>query len=164
MSIKIITLIMAALILSIFMGTLAFAECREGKSIVTIVTPVGKSIEICVADEAIDQIGGLGDLVIPAVCPCFSPEDIDCLASEVMYASQCIDIPGDRTFMDGVIDPRWPWTAYVDVLEEFCYIAVPKPGECQRGKIAHHISEDEYEACRYVLLNSDMWAFHCDGS
>lgn len=49
-------------------------ECPPGKVATTIINPAGKVIEICVPEAAIPNIGGGGDTVIPAVCPCFSQE------------------------------------------------------------------------------------------
>ena len=49
-------------------------ECPSGQVRTTIVNPAGKVIEICVPEAAIPNIGGGGDTVIPAVCPCFSQE------------------------------------------------------------------------------------------
>jgi hypothetical protein len=51
-------------------------RCVGGKVPTTIINPAGKAIEICVAPAAIPSIGGGGDIVIPAICPCFSQEDI----------------------------------------------------------------------------------------
>ena len=66
------------LVLSMFIATAVFAECPAGKTEVTIVAGNGeKIIEICVPDQAVDHIGGPGEQVIPAICPCFSQEDVE---------------------------------------------------------------------------------------
>jgi hypothetical protein len=55
----------------------AFAVCPAGKTSVTIVNPANKSIELCVPDAVVGNIGNGTDIVIPASCPCFSPDDLD---------------------------------------------------------------------------------------
>ena len=72
--------------LSMFIASAALAECRPGKIEVTIVTPAGKVIVICVPEHAVDQIGGPGDVVIPATCPCFSLEEVELAISNDPYA------------------------------------------------------------------------------
>ena len=51
-------------------------ECLAPKKQITIVNPAGRVIEVCVSEAAIPHIGGNGDVVISASCPCFSPDDI----------------------------------------------------------------------------------------
>jgi len=55
----------------------AFAVCPAGKTAVTIVNPANKSIELCVPSAVVGNIGNGTDIVIPASCPCFSPDDLD---------------------------------------------------------------------------------------
>jgi hypothetical protein len=59
----------------------ALAECPEGKTEITIVNPARKVIEICVPDEAIPGIenenDNSGSTIIPAICPCFTQEEIE---------------------------------------------------------------------------------------
>lgn len=66
-----------ALALTMFIGSAALAECPDGKTEVTIVKgKSGQIMTICVPDAAIPHIGGPGDVVIPATCPCFSQEEV----------------------------------------------------------------------------------------
>ena len=71
----------SAIIFSCLLVVLATSEvsakCSEGKTETTIVNPTGKVITICIPDNAISFIGETEDIVIPAVCPCFSQEDIE---------------------------------------------------------------------------------------
>ena len=53
------------------------AQCTQDKTETTIASPTGKVITICIPDSAIPFIGEDEDIVIPAVCPCFSQEDIE---------------------------------------------------------------------------------------
>ena len=59
----------------------ALAECNNGKTEVTIVNPAGKVIEICVPDIALAGIqngnDNSGSTIIPAICPCFTQEEIE---------------------------------------------------------------------------------------
>ena len=57
-------------------ASVSFAECPPGQIPFTIVTPVGKVIERCVPSNAADRVGGPSDIVIAAICPCFSQEDV----------------------------------------------------------------------------------------
>ena len=64
-------------VVSVFVASEVFAECRQGFTEVTIVNPAGKVVTICVPDNAVGQIGGDGEIVIPATCPCFTQEDVE---------------------------------------------------------------------------------------
>ena len=67
---------------SMFMTSVASAECPPGRIEVTIVNRnSGKVMTICVAEAAAPYIGGRGDVVIPATCPCFTAETIEELAA-----------------------------------------------------------------------------------
>ena len=74
---KILVFSFIILVMSIFVASEAFAECRSGFTEVTIVNPAGKVITICVPDNVVGQIGGDGEIVIPATCPCFTQEDVE---------------------------------------------------------------------------------------
>lgn len=65
--------ICSVLVLAITMvaTSLSFAECPEGLTEVTIIKGhSGQSMSICINPSAIQHIGGVNDIVIPAACPC----------------------------------------------------------------------------------------------
>jgi len=68
--------VLAALVLWASPGLAQDDTCPAGKVLTTIVTPVGKVLEICVPEAAIPTIGGPGDVVIGAICPCFSQDQV----------------------------------------------------------------------------------------
>lgn len=71
----------------------AFAVvCPPGKVPTTIQNPVGKIIELCVPAEAVNNIGGNNDIVIPGRCPCFSQDDLDPIFAAGKFS--CIFVPG----------------------------------------------------------------------
>jgi hypothetical protein len=70
---------LAFISVSLFISSSALAVCKAGKVGVTIINPAGKVKEICVAEAAVSKIGGPGDVVISAVCPCFSQEDVQAM-------------------------------------------------------------------------------------
>jgi hypothetical protein len=65
------------LTLSLLFSSIAMAVCPPGKIEVTIVNPAGKVMTICVPEHVVDNIGGPGDVVIPAICPCFTQEFVE---------------------------------------------------------------------------------------
>jgi hypothetical protein len=74
------------LVLSMVIISTVYAECPPGKTGVTIVAG-HKTMEICVPDQAVDKIGGPGEHVIPATCPCFSQEDVETAIANDINAS-----------------------------------------------------------------------------
>lgn len=78
------------LALTMFIGSAALAECPEGKIEVTIVQgKSGRVMTICVSEAAIPHIGGESDVVIPATCPCFTPEEVETAMSDANPGTGC---------------------------------------------------------------------------
>ena len=71
---KLLVYLMVALFVPPMGASAAWVECPPDKTMATVVNPAGKLIEICVSDEAIDNVGGSGSVVIPDICPCFTLE------------------------------------------------------------------------------------------
>lgn len=67
-----------AVVLSMFLASVALAECPGGMSEITIVNPAGKVIEICVPDDVArdGNIGGGEVIVISATCPGYTQEEV----------------------------------------------------------------------------------------
>lgn len=70
------TLVLSLLVFIVGSSWAAGGECLAPKKKITIVSPSGEVIEICVSEAAIPHIGGRGDIVISASCPCFTLDDI----------------------------------------------------------------------------------------
>jgi hypothetical protein len=79
---KLLVYSIMVLTLSLLFTSIAVAVCPPGKVLVTIVNPAGKAIEICVPEQVVDNIGGPGDVIVPAICPCFTQEDVEFLSQE----------------------------------------------------------------------------------
>lgn len=63
-------------VILLLMGSPALAECPDDRVGVTIITPAGRVISICVPENVVDNIGGPGDVVIAATCPCYTADDV----------------------------------------------------------------------------------------
>jgi len=64
---------------SMLMSSSASAACTSPNQEITIINGAGKATELCVPAQAIPHIGGGGVVVIPAVCPCFSQNELQVL-------------------------------------------------------------------------------------
>jgi hypothetical protein len=102
---KIIVFSLIAFTLTVFITSAVYADCQAGKKEITIVNPAGKAITICVPDAAIPNIGGDGDVVIPATCPCFSQEEVQAEFDEYPNYS-C-------TLYEGRTDITWEPCSYI---------------------------------------------------
>ena len=165
---KILVFSCIILVMSIFIARETFAECREGKTEVTIVNPAGKVITICVPEHVVDNIGGPNDIVIPAACPCFTPESIDEYARELPPDPTRLCLNSD--------DPYKSTTALSDSVPTMDYATFGtyshspvNSGHCQHWDETYSIfnyedwiTYEEVSACRAILLNSDMWALNCE--
>lgn len=152
--------------------SVASAECPRGKEGATIYTPGGKVIEICVAAKAIKHIGGPNDIVVPDICPCWSPNDLESYAEEweptyplVVY--QCFDNASGATFVN-TFHPQ----GYLDMntFAKINYEYSPPYAECkvhiQLLGVSRHetgIDDNQYRACLVSLLKSDLWEMYCGG-
>jgi hypothetical protein len=74
---SILGLLILASVVVFAVESVSFAECPPGKVLVTIVNPAGKVVEVCVPGDVVDKIGGPKDIVVAAICPCFSQEDVE---------------------------------------------------------------------------------------
>jgi len=77
---KVLIILGLVILTSVFafaVASVSLAECPPGQAPFTIVTPTGKVIEVCVPNHAVDRVGGPSDVVIAAICPCFSQEDVE---------------------------------------------------------------------------------------
>lgn len=78
MKTRIIVCGVIVLSLSMFLASAALAECRPNQVEVTIYNEhSGRITVICVNENAVEHIGGDGDIVIPAICPGFSQEEVE---------------------------------------------------------------------------------------
>jgi hypothetical protein len=79
--VKKITTVLGFIVLafSMLMSPSASAACNPPTKEITIINGAGKATELCVPEQAIPHIGGGGVVVIPAVCPCFSQNELEVL-------------------------------------------------------------------------------------
>lgn len=186
---KITIVCIILLVMSIFTAAEVVAlDCPPGKTGVTIVTPPGKVVEICVAPAAIPYIGGPGDVVIPATCPCWTAESLaqlsSCLepSSPDIWHTDCDSaLDGPEFGADLIIYYDQPgvccldsWTAFARstysdpsycVLRVLCgppYCPDREP-PCARYNYVSNLSLEEVQACRAILMSSKLWSL-CDGS
>jgi len=163
----------SAVMLVLFLCVDSFAECPDGKNMVTITRQPGKVIEICVPDDAVDQIGDRSNVVVPVVCPCFTPEDVDS-ASRVLGGPICQDdnngdqhkvdlgnfhYPTGMTFSTGAY---WNVEYFGICSGSFCKYYDAIVGTPPLGESYQCITLEEFEACRQIVINSEMWAFNCN--
>ena len=156
--------------LSMFIASAALAECRPGKIEVTIVTPAGKVIVICVPEAAVDHIGGPGDVVIPAICPGFSQEEVEAVLND--YPNIVCERIDGYTLLTG--DPCTYIECYDDTCEDICFGALEGPEDmgvfgpccfegigqamdnnicfnCVTDYWSDEISEEEADVCAAIL-------------
>jgi len=165
--------------ISLLLNSSALADCTNGKTEITIVNPAGKVIEICVPDAAIPGLQTASDnsgTIISAVCPCYTPEDIEMLQLNDCYCANmnseednngdvvsggvqvgCGLGPMEVSFSSGVLG----WTHTIKKIEgvnEVCIfpaIMIFGPNYCRslQGNYAVAISVEEAQAC-FALLNT----------
>jgi len=133
---KKILLIVASLVL--LPAVIAFADCTNGKTAITIVNPAGKVIEICVPDAAIPGLQTASDnsgTIIPAICPCFTQEDVEA-AFNTDQTLTCDDL-GEGLSHPSNLPCLWitcvnsDKSIYIDVVtgteDEGCYTIAERP-------------------------------------
>ena len=154
---------------------LALADCPPGKTGVTIVPRGGGIVkERCISEQAADHMRGRG-AVIPATCPCWTPDSIDanarslsapdsvviCMAQfppaghDISLTRQCTEIECPGYFLAAThfnTGQNIGWCQLWD--EEFGVVPGGPPVT---------ITEDEVIACRAILIKSEMGDLNCDG-
>jgi hypothetical protein len=168
------------LALSMFVASGALAECPEGKAEVTIVKgKSGKVMTMCVGEAAIPHIGGPGDVVIPATCPCFTLEEVDtAIANDpdsCVYIYSATDINGvvyEQAFFGG--DENWwrvqledtpvggEWKVYgsesclsqLPLLSKFCEAKDNNCCDDEEAEFPTGGSHDEMRSCVEILRNA----------
>lgn len=138
----------------------ARAACPTDKTEVTIVNPAGKVITVCVPEAAVPSLGGGGEVVIPASCPCFSQEDID-IASSLDPTLMCRVEPGVNKIGEPCAYARCVGESYsFESLwenQEECSFDEPIPAFrvagsfCSDGSTIVQITDDEAEACVEII-------------
>lgn len=186
MKTKTVFALVIALALTVFIATVAVAECPDGKTEVTIENPAGKVMVICVPENVVDNIGGPGDVVIPASCPCFTAADVEeTVASGAEYIGQMqvAELEGQSFYiMQLIVGEVWffvegygydvpgpeaigKWKTENDGFCPFKFIrSCPKEekkGTCS-DLICTEMSPDEIEACVAILRNVVEW-YECVG-
>ena len=95
------SVIIFSCLLVVFAASKVSAKCSEDKTETTIVSPTGKVITICIPDNAIPFIGEAEDIVIPAVCPCFSQEDIEKIYNQACEIVNFSSLPEEQPCLYG---------------------------------------------------------------
>jgi len=145
------------------------AECRPGQVEVTIYNEhSGRIIFICVNENAVEHIGGEGDIVIPATCPCFTYENVEaelesnpnfvCWRVEGVTPTGenctdilcCTDDICSGTFFQAVEGPEDFKTATCVFDGSYIYDGDPNRCETADGKL-NPISEEKADACVVIL-------------
>lgn len=151
---KILVYSIIVLTLSLLFASIAMAACPPGKVEVTIVNPVGRIMTICVPEQVVDNIGGPGDVVIPAACPCFTQEDVESTLNDnpdmVCEYWDCGDIEEaecyDQNTYDSFFSAWWQIGP-----SPYCLLKLPAMGCFPGGSGKTGISEDEALACLAIL-------------
>lgn len=102
-----------------------------------------------------------GNALSCAVCPCFTPETID-ENQRVLGDINCADYTGaiSNTFIvhdsesDFIASAHW-----VSQAQPICYF---KDDDYGIDIEYRDLSEEEFEACRAIILNSAMWSLNCE--
>jgi hypothetical protein len=168
---------LAAIGISLFSSQPVLAECSAGQTDVTIVNPAGKIIELCIPDAAVPAIeAGNPGAVIPATCPCFSPQDVENADAETPLTCNsfngltstslscsgeiCRPDPEDEGYIAITIQDSLPsnysgdeW-CYVDNAPVFPFsIACKAPGENGLSYGVDGLTLEEAHACLAILEN-----------
>jgi hypothetical protein len=167
-----------------FAITQAAPDCPPGKAEVTLITPGGKAVELCLPGQAVDAMIDAGVEVIEAVCPCFDTASIDAAARQLTDCGPTGPVPPLCEDVDEIITPgededhhtllqcRGPsesedvsihaWLQirpFEDIA--YCY-HLDETSEVEI--FISELSAAEVEACRAILRASQMWALNCGGS
>ena len=163
---KLFMLLIILIGLVFFVSQEVIAECPEGKVDITISNPGGKVIELCVPEQVVDKIGGPQDIVVPAVCPCWSPNELD------YYTDKFIENSGYGDYLCGNLTCNAAPLIFSTVTNEFragmnsehtyCVILCEDFLPTQYYRQEYFATPEEYEACRVSLLNSYLWNQCCE--
>lgn len=147
--------------LLIFVPSEAFTDCPEDKMEVTIVqSSTGKVMTKCVGEADLPHIGGVGDIIIPAGCPC---DDIGLIWLDRISCSDktmmCIN--KDKDNIDGVqLIVRCPLHVFPNIYYHGAsYSWIEMYGRCSfylpyEEQYTMVLSVDEVKACA-----AKVWAF-----
>ncbi|MDX1762824.1 MAG: hypothetical protein R3231_00745 [bacterium] len=149
--------------------------CLENDVGVTIIRENGAVLEFCVGAPGADHIGEPSDELIPAVCPCFSLEDLENLVDPTMDTAGCSYEPLNVCFDDAhiamyvhgcattvkpwIMGSHWVAAENHPIGRQWCFI--------QSGRFAlepwmkvmkFDISSDEVAACQALIMSSKWWA------
>ena len=139
----------------------AFTDCPEDKMEVTIVQgSTGKVMTKCVSEADLPHIGGVGDIIIPAVCPCDDIglkwiADISCSDKKKMCISNYQDYIHEVKLLVQCPFHVFPNIYYQGAsyswIEEYGYCGYYLPFEEQQK---YGLTVDEVKACA-----AKVWAF-----
>jgi len=157
---KLFMLLLILIGLVFFVSQEVIAECPDGKKDITVANPGGRVIELCVPEQVVEKIGGPQDIVVPAVCPCWSPSELDYYTDKFLedFSNWC----GDPTCR--ALDPVFflgsgEFTVGMAHEHTYCVVAYDY-SDLYRQE--YFTTFEEYEACRVSLLNSNLWSQCCE--
>lgn len=161
------SIIVLTLLLFSASTALAILVCPPGKVKVTIASPGGVIMERCIPVQALEHIGGPGDVVIPADCTCFNYDAVMAAPITYCYLSEgyAAETGESCTFIDCRNDSgSYNFFAQEQPTGETCTYDDPLPikcislsGNCCIAKtplsyIKHDpITEAEGDACAAIL-------------
>jgi hypothetical protein len=144
--------IVIVLALSMFIASVALAECPEGKSEVILVTPSGKIKTICVPETALPGIENAAEHsagnIVPASCPCLTVEEIQKLEDCSLQNGVPITCVDDGTVVTCTcLCEGCPNSAPFLTIDTYYQMVVNEcGGGCRAG-----FNEEEYDACMALI-------------